>query len=217
MRTYDATTLAALAGDTAFEARRFIWITGKDRDTGDPESLGIWEGEDDIVVTIGGFDRTYVGGGGLLDIEPIRAAVGTDVRLQQVTLSPIDETVAAAIRLYDARLAPVEIHRGLFNPLSGVILAEPHRMFRGWVNEASITEGRNATVVLSIASAMRTLTRSLPLTRSDAEMRRRDADDRFREYGDISGEVPVWWGEARFNAAPAAPPPPAVFNPSPNR
>ena len=51
-----------------------------------------------------------------------------------------------------------------------------------------------------MASAARGLTRPLTLTRSDAEMRRRNASDPFRSYTDVAGEVGVWWGEKRERA-----------------
>lgn len=198
MQVLPAAVQAALADGTAFEVRRLVWITARNRATNAPETLGLWEGEDDIALTIGGATRAYVGAGPILQIDPIRSAVGLEVRMQRITLSPIDQTVEAAVKLYDSRFAPVEIHRAFFDPLTGGLLAEPDLRFRGWIDDVSEVWGRSPQITATLASGMRQLTRSLTLTKSDAETRRRNPADRFREYSDISGEIGVWWGETRF-------------------
>ena len=50
--------------------------------------------------------------------------------------------------------------------------------------------------VLEVVSETRVLTRGLALKKSDESQRTRGGD-RFRRYGDISGAVPVYWGEKR--------------------
>ena len=203
MRILDPTSAAYLAARTGVASRHMVHVIAKNRTTGALGALGLWQGDDHLTIAIGGINRTYYGAGTLIGVEPIRAGIGLEVRMLQLALSPLTPEVALMLRGYDARLAPAEIHRALLSLESGQLIAEPIRVFRGWVDEVKIRTGEvggtnEATVTL--ASAARGLTRALTLTRSDAEMRRRNAGDRFREYTDVAGEVGVWWGEKRKRA-----------------
>jgi len=209
MRILDTTSAAYLAARIGVVSRHMVHVLARNRETGAQEALGLWQGDDHLTIAINGANRTYYGAGGLIGVEPIRAGIGLEVRMMQVALSPLAPEVAQLLRSYDARLAPAEVHRGLLSLETGQLIAEPIRVFRGWVDEVKIRTGEvggtgavggagEATVTL--ASAARGLTRALTLTRSDAEMRRRNTGDRFRDYTDISGEVGVWWGEKRERA-----------------
>ncbi len=71
--------------------------------------------------------------------------------------------MAQLLRGYDARLAPAEVHRALLSLETGQLIAEPIRVFRGWVDEVKILTGEvggtgEATVTLT--SAARGLTRA---------------------------------------------------------
>ena len=198
MRTYDPATLAALQTRSGVVPRHLIWVSAQNRITGLPEEGGIWSGAQNRVFTINGTPRLYVGGGGLVNIDALTTEIGLAVRIQRLTLSPMAPEVEALIREYEARLAPVEIHRALFGPASDDLIAEPHRVFRGWIDEAPDEKGAlegEGKVTLSLASASRALTKGLALKRSDEGQRLR-GDDRFRRYADVSGSVPVYWGEA---------------------
>lgn len=198
MRDYDTPTLAAFQARTQIHARVLVWVTARNRTTGDPESLGLWNGGYDRSFTIGGVPRTYVGAGALMGVPPLASEVGLTVRMQRLTLSPLDETVAALIRTYDTRLAPIEIHRAMFDPASTLLLSEPHRRFKGIVDEMNVPRepGGTTRCELTVASSARYLTRTLTLKRSDASQQRRSGD-RFLKYADVSGEVDVYWGEKR--------------------
>ena len=50
---------------------------------------------------------------------------------------------------------------------------------------------------MSVQSAARVLTRSLPLKKSDEALQQRYPNDRFRRHIDISGSVELVWGENR--------------------
>lgn len=198
MRIYDAPTLAAIQNRSNQMRRILVWITARNRTTGLPETLGLWNGGYDRAFTIGGVPRTYVGAGAMMGVPSLAFEVGVTVRMQRWTLSPIDETVAALIRTYDTRLAPVEVHRAMFDPESTLLVAEPHRLFKGIVDELEVprdAEGKTRCE-MTIASSARYLTRTLTLKRSDASQQRRSGD-RFLRYADISGEVDVYWGERR--------------------
>jgi hypothetical protein len=206
MRILDPTSTEYLSACTGVASRHMIHVVARNRATGAQEALGLWQGDDHLTIAINGVNRTYYGAGGLIGVEPIRAGIGLEVRMLQLALSPLTPEVALMLRGYDARLAPVEIHRGLLSLETGQLIAEPIRVFRGWVDEVKIRTGavngngeaaNTGEATVTLASAARGLTRALTLTRSDAEMRRRNAGDRFRAYTDIAGEVGVWWGEKR--------------------
>lgn len=210
MRSFDTATAAALAAPSIV-ARALVWIRAKDRTTGTEETIGLWTGEDVASFTINGQARTYYGAGALLAIEPIVSQAGLVVQMSRMTLSPLAPEVAQAIRGYEPRLAPVEIHRALFDPDTMGLVAEPHRMFSGWIDEVVLTTpeaGGTATCEVTLASAARGLTRTLPLKKSDESQKRRSGD-RFRRYADISAAVDVFWGEKRARVAtgPSAPAP----------
>jgi hypothetical protein len=203
MRILDPTSTAYLSAHTGVASRHMVHVIGCNRQTGAQEALGLWQGDDHLTIAIDGVNRTYYGAGGLIGVEPIRAGIGLEVRMLQATLSPLPPEVALLLRGYDTRLAPAEVHRGLLSLETGQLIAEPIRVFRGWVDEVKIRTGEvggTSEATVTLASAARGLTRALTLTRSDTEMRRRNAGDRFRDYADIAGEVGVWWGEKRERA-----------------
>lgn len=205
MRSFDPATAAAIAAPSIV-ARALIWIRARDRVSGAEQALGLWTGDDSAQFTINGQSRSYAGAGALLSIDPIISQSGLLVRMSRITLSPLAPEVAQAIRGYDPRLAPVEIHRALFSPDTFNLVAEPHRVFSGWIDELVINTpevGGEATVEVTLASSARALTRGLPIKKSDETQKRRSGD-RFRRWADISAAVDVYWGELRA-AAPAAP------------
>jgi hypothetical protein len=203
MRILDPTSAAYLAARTGVASRHMVHVIARNRATGASEALGLWQGDDHLTIAIGGSNRTYYGAGALIGVEPIRAGIGLEVRMLQLGLSPLTPEVAQLLRGYDARLAPAEVHRALLSLETGQLIAEPIRVFRGWVDEVKIRTGEvggTGETTVTLASAARGLTRALTLTRSDAEMRRRSSADAFRRYTDIAGEVGVWWGEKRQRA-----------------
>ena len=203
MRILDPTSAAYLAARTGLASRHMVHVIARNRTTGAQEALGLWQGDDHLTITMGGANRTYYGAGGLIGVEPIRAGIGLEVRMLQIGLSPLTPEVAQLLRGYDARLAPAEVHRALLSLETGQLIAEPIRVFRGWIDEVKIRTGEvggTGEATVTLASAARSLTRALTLTRSDAEMRRRSSADAFRRYTDIAGEVGVWWGEKRERA-----------------
>lgn len=209
MREYDSAVDDYLADLAGIKARHYVWIRAKNRDTGAEETLGLWNGLDSTTVTIEGESRTYTGAGALLGLDPIRASVGLDVRRHQISLSAIPPEVLQLIHGYDARLAPVEVHRGLFSLETNALVAEPHRILKGWIEEMPVTrpkKGESASVAITVASASRALTRTLTVKKSDAAQRTIDANDQGREYASISGAVAVFWNKRQAGAPPPSAP-----------
>jgi hypothetical protein len=50
---------------------------------------------------------------------------------------------------------------------------------------------------LILVSAARARTKTLALYRSDADQKKRNTVDRFREYSSTTGLKEVWWGQRR--------------------
>lgn len=199
MRIYDGATMALLAARRGLVAQRLIWIQARNRSTGAVEAMGLCTGVDDYSGEIEGEARIYVAAGSLLQSEPITAAPGLAVRVHQLNLAAIAGEVEDLVKGYDTRFAPVEIHRALFDPATRRAVGAPHRVFRGLLNSIDFPRaepGGSPACVIELVSETRALTRSLALKKSDESHAVRGGD-RFRRYGDISGAVPVYWGEMR--------------------
>lgn len=198
MRSFDAALAAHIAARRPTIARQMLWVSARNRSTGATETLGLWTGEYSLSVTIDGAARTYHGAGSVLDVPEMTGQIGLDVRTHNVTLSALSPEVQQLMRGYDARLAPIEIHRALFDPdAPTTMIGGPVRIFRGWVDGVTFKEeGGGHTVELTAASHSRGLTVPLMLRRSDESYKLRGGD-RIGRYCDVSGSVPVYWGEAR--------------------
>lgn len=203
MRDNDPAVSAHLQSRQGVIPRSFVWITAKNRSTGAPESLGFWNGDDTVDVTVVSgvtglpVTRIYHGWGELLAIDAIPLVSDLTIRTIQIALSPISEAVRLAFRQYDARLAPVEIHRGFLNLDTRNLIANPRPRFIGWVNASPIetpAAGGEGKLSASIVSHTRALTKINPAKRSDETQKLRN-NDRFRRYADVAGQWTFFWGE----------------------
>lgn len=207
MRTFNATEISYLQGREGYVARGLLWLQPRDTATGLRVGMGFWTGEEDHTFTIAGAARLYTGGGLLASIDPIVMQAGLVVRMQRVVLRPLFAEVAQLLRGYDPWRAPAEIHRAFYNLTTGALVAEPRRVWKGVMDQAPIQTpaiGGESLVQVTLSSAAESLTRNLTLTRSDAVQSQRGGD-RFYRYKDVSGNVPVSWGEIRATAPAAAP------------
>lgn len=177
-----------------------IWITGKNRSTGAAESVGIWTGDTTRSFTVGGASRSYVAAGSVLDISPIRFAVGMNVIYHDITLSPFTSIVQSAVRQYEPRLASVEIHQAAYDPETMQLLSAPFQIVDGQINEIEETlpeAGGEGSLTVAIASAARRFTVSPSLFKSDSAMKARSATDTFRAYVDVQGKIKTFWGDKK--------------------
>lgn len=215
MREYGTAVEAHLASQQGVFVRHLIWIEAKNRSTGATEAGGFWDGDDVRTFTINGQSRQYAGAGALLGISPITSTVGIEVRTHTISLSGLTDEVLAAVRGFDVRLAPVEIHRAFFDPQKGVLIGNPIRILKGVVDQAPIpraAQDGSETLELTILSASQALTRRLTAKKSDAMQKAINPADKGREYSAaIAG---VFWG---VRSARGVPPPtqPAPSAPAP--
>lgn len=200
MRSFDIPTQTIMDSRAGIIARQLVWITAKNRSTGDPESIGFWNGEDHETITINGDARVYYGAGTTLQVPRVVTEIGVKVRTHRITFSSVAPEVQVALRQYDARLAPIEVHRVLLDLDSRNLVSEPHRVLKGWINKAPIPTkkpGDSAEMTIEMVTSARMLTRTLALLKSDESQKQRGGD-RFRKYADISGDVQTYWGEEKL-------------------
>lgn len=209
----DTATADALAAvpDTGIVPRQFVWITAKDRSTGAAVSTGFWSGLDTVTLNVisgeTGLEvsRDYIGNGSLLSVDAIALSIGLDVRTVGVTLSQIHPSVAAAARDNDPRLGQIEIHRGLFDTKSHLLIAAPRLHFIGKIDTVSFktpTPGQEGGITLNCTSISSELTRTNSMRRSDEHSKLRSGD-RFYRYAGVVGNWNYWWGEAHTSMATA--------------
>lgn len=193
---YDAVTQAQLEERRGTDARVLLWIRAKNRTTGLPEVIGFWSGDDHQEFLIDGELRLYFGAGNVIEVPPIIVTPGFQVRNYRVKLPPFTDEVKTLLQGYEPRRARVEIHSCPLNIDSGAPLGTPKRRFKGFLNQAPEERKKGGTsyTELVMVSNARLLTFGLPLKRSSAELKRRDPDDRGREYIDTTGQWTVPWG-----------------------
>ena len=202
MRTISVENQVAL-NQRRLVARDFLWIVARDRETGLPQRVGFWSDVENAAVSVIDPDtlepviRTYYAAGGLIEINEIPAISVIQVQDIEIKLSQLDELVEQAVRLYDIKLARVEIHRGLFDPDSRNMVAPALIRFVGVVNNLRITtpsENSEGAVYLSCVSQTQELTRANPATRSHEDQKTRSAIDNFFENTAVVGEWELDWG-----------------------
>ena len=197
MRILPAAVASFLAGrPDAVRVHTLVWLSARNRTSGQIETMGLWNGPDHQQFNIGGL-RDYFGAGNILGLDRITYGTGLDVRMHTITLAAISPEVEQAVRAYDVRLSPVEVHGLVIDPLYNVIVGTPWLALRGWVDEVEIRTpavGGEGGIDLRIASATRALTRTLSLKRGDASQQRRGGD-KFRRYAELSGVTSDPWGE----------------------
>lgn len=206
MRSFAPAELTYLQARTGVSVHVLVWISARNRSTGATETLGLWTGDEDRSFVIGGASRSYLGAGGILGLEPLMMQTGLVVQMQELRLSFVTPEVQSLILTYDAAFAPVQIHRAFFDTTTGALVAEPRRVWSGYVDRAPLPTpeiGGEAALAVQMTSAARALTRPLTLTKSDAVQKARGGDG-FRRYQDVSGKVTVVWGEKRETAAAPA-------------
>lgn len=178
-------------------ARVLIWFEARNRDTNATETLGLWTGGDNAVMTVEGQARTYFGAGNVTDVPPVVYKTGLDVQVYRLGITSITNEARQLIRAYDPRFAGVQIHRALFNPSTRAMIDAPHRVLTGFVDEVDLSRpvsGGQASCYLSIVTTARLLTFDLPNKNSDSNQRR-VLGDRFLRHADASADV--WWGAQR--------------------
>ncbi|WP_024324319.1 hypothetical protein [Sinorhizobium medicae] len=224
MRNITPALFAAIAQarETGLVPRSLVYVTAKNRATGQPESVGVWSDREDANITVlGGTNglpvtRLYHGGGALLDVSEIPRV--SDLTIQTVTigLSQLAGASQRLIREYDVRLAKVEIHQVLIDPKSGQLVSVEAPVFLGEVDGAPVRTpsiGGEGSIELKVVSdAISMLTRTNPRKSSYEAQKRRQGD----EWGLYSGTIQSWqipWGQKDSAKQKTASKPKSFSNP----
>jgi hypothetical protein len=205
MRTLDISVAAHLNARGTQHAHLLVWLLGRNRETSQVESIGFWTGADHESFVVGGQARTYYGAGTILKVNPMISEAGLNVRTVRLVFSSIPPEVQLAVRGYDIRKQPCEMHVAHFDPATEGLIGGPQRVFKGYSAGVEIVRpeaGEAAECTLSLLSSAKALTRTLTTKKSDTALRARHPEDGFRKYSDISGTVEAVWGENRA-AAPS--------------
>ena len=196
-RTFGPATAAYFANRASYLGHVLVWLSGRNRGTGAVETIGLWTGADHRDFTIDGQTRRYYGAGAALAVDPIRRQTGLKVRTQRITVSQVAPEVLQALRVYDPRRAPVEVHRALFDPITEELVDEPHEILSGFIDKAPLPtppKGERGEVKIEVVTRARALTIPLSRSRSDATLRARAPGDAFRQYASITEAVDTPWG-----------------------
>lgn len=205
MRDTDPAVAAQVRSRASVVPRSFVWMKAKNRTSGVVEALGFWNGEDTVTLSVVSGEtglpetRTYYGWGKLVNIPAIPLVSDLTVRTVTLTMSHLDPTVQLAVRGYDPRFQPIEIHRGYFDPVTRLLIAPPRSRFLGFVNGAPIenaAKGGEGSLKINCVSHSRSLTKTNPGKRGDGSQRLRNGD-RFRRYSDVAGQWEFFWGQKK--------------------
>jgi len=213
MRSYSPAELTYLQSREGYVAKALLWFEARNRSTDAVETMGLWTGDDDAIFSIGGDLRTYLGAGNIVGVDPIIMSTGLVVRSQRIRLASFPDAIQQLILEYDLGIAPAELHRAFFSPETGALIAEPKRVWKGFVDRAPIPTAAidgESPAEIALVSAARALTRGLTLTHSDKVQKLRGGD-RILKYADIGGVVRTPWGASMPPETQPKPAPPPVY------
>lgn len=205
MRPISTENQAALSA-RALVARDFLWVVARNRITGAPESVGFWSDLENVTAfvidpdTLLPVSRSFYGAGGLISIDDIPSVSVLQVQDVHIRMSQLDEMVENAFRLYDIKQARVEIHRGLFDPVSRNLVAPALVRFVGFVNLVEVhtgAENEDGYVDLTCVSHTQELVRSNPATRGHEDQLQRQSGDNFFIDAAVVPEWDLDWGEPK--------------------
>lgn len=207
MKLYSPNTVAALAARRLMP-RDFLWIVARDRETGEPVSVGFWSDLANVSALVIDPEtgapvlRTFYGSGSLIAISDIPAIVGVSVDNITVTMSQLHDQVEEALRLYDCKQARVEIHTGLLDPDSRQLVDPAVPVFVGFIDKVEIktpAEGGDGAAVLTCASGTQELLRNNPATRSHEDQQVRAPGDNFFIDAAVCPDWDHYWGAVGEN------------------
>lgn len=204
MRDLDSAVVTALAA-RGLVFRDFIWIEARDRITGDIVGDGQWSDIGPTTVQVidpntgGPTTRTYYGSGTLTKVADVILTSTISVQPATITMSQVHNRVNDLLRGYDVKLAPVQMHRGLFSLTSRQLVAPAVVRFVGYVDNVKFhtpAEGGDGSVEVVCNSHTQELLRSNPELRSHESQIKRFANDSFYKDTHVVSLWEHFWGKA---------------------
>lgn len=210
MRGSDFDTIAALgrARRDGLIPRYLVSITARPLAGGAPAQFCFWNGllPLDIEVVSGATGlletRPFQADNALLSVGKLRLTSDLTIRPASFRLNPAHPAVKSMMSAFTVRLAPVEIHRGLLDVDTRLLVAPPRCRFLGFVETVQrprSAAGQETSFTFNCTSETVQLTRTNPAKRSDESQRRRSGD-RMMKYAEVAAEWEIHWGEAEGKA-----------------
>lgn len=203
MRPVDPECQAAREARIPLMEIPILWVSGKDRNTGAIQSLGLWGGDDDERIVVEDLfvgarvSRYFYGRGAVLSLGPIRHERGLTIRPVQVRLSPLADAAQQAFLAYEPRGAEAQVWKRTYDARTGKPIGYPERAVKGYINTAPIVRpepGGEATLTAEIVSTARMLTVTSALVKSNARQLARAPGDDFRKYKTTMAQIEVPFG-----------------------
>ncbi|CDN93473.1 hypothetical protein [Agrobacterium tumefaciens] len=200
---FEITEILNNVKDDSLIDRKAVWVVAKNRQTGLKEGIGVWNGDEDIGLTVIEGEigltvtRPYYGGGNLLSIGDIPRVSDFTTQTVTIDLSKIADAARKITREYDLHRAYIEIHDITLRPDNGMPAAAEEPVFIGIVDGAPIKRpaigGQGKATLKVMSEVMRMLRRTNPEKSSYEAQRLRDNDEFYLYAGQIdSWEIP--WG-----------------------
>jgi len=202
MRDIPVSTQALLEAQTLV-TRDFMRITGRVRATGEPITEGFWSDVGNVSAWVVDAETgvpvsyDFQGVGALIAIDPIPMVSNLTVQTVNVQFSQLDDRINELLRVYDIKLAKIEIYRGEFDPATMTMVEPASSRFIGVVDDAPIetpAEGREGSVSIKCVSNGQELTRGNPDLRSDESQQLRAPGDTFFEDVTKVADLVIFWG-----------------------
>lgn len=174
--------------------RDFIWCEARDPITGDPDPAGFWNDVGNVLLE----GRTYHGSG-LFNISTLQARSDLSIPGLTITLSGIDNNVAAMVRGLSMRQAPIEVYIGIFDVSNSALIGSIIKRFSGKVDDIEIITppaSGKSTITITCESSSRALTIKRTETRSQASIQERNPGDAFFDYTTGQSQQPLYFGRA---------------------
>lgn len=210
MRSLDSAVLTAIQANRVV-ARDLLWITAKNRSTGNPVDYGFWNDLGTLTQNVidgrtgSTVSRQFYGVAFALNVGRIPLVADITVRDIEIEIPYLDATVADMVRTNDVRSAPMQLYRLYLDPDTRVALASARARFVGYVDTLPIetpAEGSEGSIKLVCVSTTRELTRKNFDVRShESQQARSGGDDDFYKYTAVINERDLFWGRNR--SAPA--------------
>lgn len=206
MRIQPAAVTAALAAapSDGLITRQAVWIICRNRTTGAPEEIGVWDGDEDFNLSVvRGSDgvtvtRPYYGGGALLKIGDIPRTSDFTIQTVDVDLSQLADVAQLVVRTHDVHRAYVEIHELLMSPDTGYPVTADSPAFIGIVDGAPIRNARaggEGSAKLKCVSEVMAMLARTNSEKSSYEGQKKRGGDEINLY---VGTIETWdisWGQ----------------------
>lgn len=201
MKIFDPNLVTSLqaARDEGIKPVYFAWFEARNRATGDPETMGLWSGDEDITLNVqtpeGGLaSRTYLGGCNL-SLDGLQYVMDLTDNALTIGMSQIADATQQLVRGYDVRLARCEVHATTLT--GGAFTSEPQVIWIGIVDEPQIATpavGGDGNIGFQVRSEiMSQLTATNPAKSSNVHQKRRLSNDRFCEYASVISSREIQW------------------------